>query len=203
MEIYDDILQPEIRDKVEEIFTSYKVNWHLERKTCPGFECPIKDENMCDDVPNFHHQVFIHDRGIVSPHFQLCKDILRTFEDKSNWDVTEVLRIRSNLLLKSERETTRRYTVPHLDTWCQGDDRYDCWVLLYYITDSDGPTYFFKDNVMRHEVVGTVEPKKGRFVLFKNTRHAASLPWDHDIRVVLNYNLKLKKRNEDFRILHY
>ena len=73
-------------------------------------------------------------------------------------------------------------------------------VALYYVTDSDGPTYIFEANSSNtnqfesqllnsktHNHI-TVDPKKGRLVFFNGKHfHASSAP-KNSTRCVLNYN---------------
>ena len=78
-------------------------------------------------------------------------------------------------------------------------------VLIYYVNDSDGDTFFFD---RRHgevwitdgnyKVIDRVSPKKGRFVLFDGSiYHAGSNPREYDRRMVLNFDMRLVQRNDD------
>lgn len=56
-------------------------------------------------------------------------------------------------------------------------------VALYYVNNSDGPTYFFGD------VNQVVEPKMGRLVIFDGRiPHASSCPVINPLRITLNVN---------------
>ena len=56
-------------------------------------------------------------------------------------------------------------------------------VILYYVNDADGDTFFFNKS---REIVDRVTPKKGRAVVFDGlTLHASSMP-SKDYRISLN-----------------
>ena len=67
------------------------------------------------------------------------------------------------------------------------DQEYPHTVLLYYVNDSDGDTFFF-DN--KKKIKDRVTPKQNRLVIFDgSTRHASSNP-SHGYRISLNLNYK-------------
>jgi len=59
-------------------------------------------------------------------------------------------------------------------------------VVLYYVNDADGDTFFFNNS---REIVDRVTPKKGRAVVFDGlTLHASSMPTkNHRISLNLGY----------------
>jgi hypothetical protein len=72
-------------------------------------------------------------------------------------------------------------------------------VLLYYVNDSEGPTLITKQRypfshpnitgLKNPEILTTVEPKKGRAVLFNGSYfHDSSVP-SKNLRCVINFNL--------------
>ena len=61
--------------------------------------------------------------------------------------------------------------------------------MLYYVIDSDGPTYFYDNN---NNIIKQVEPKQGTAVIFDGlTLHSSSSPVTSDRRIVVNYNFNL------------
>ena len=60
-------------------------------------------------------------------------------------------------------------------------------VLLYYINDADGDTFFFKDK----EVIHRETPERGKMVLFDGSYYHASSAPSNNIRMTLNINYEL------------
>ena len=61
-------------------------------------------------------------------------------------------------------------------------------VILFYLNDSDGDTYFYDKD---HNVIDSVTPKANRAVLFDGSiLHSSSKPVEFARRIVLNINLK-------------
>ena len=62
-------------------------------------------------------------------------------------------------------------------------------VMIYYVMDSDGPTYFYDDN---KNIINTVEPKKGTAVFFRGDMlHSSSSPVKSPRRIAINYNFNI------------
>ena len=61
-------------------------------------------------------------------------------------------------------------------------------VILFYLNDSDGDTYFYDKD---HNIIDSVTPKENRAVLFDGSiLHSSSKPVEFAKRIVLNINLK-------------
>jgi hypothetical protein len=70
------------------------------------------------------------------------------------------------------------------------DYNYPHLVLLQYVNDSDGDTYFFDQD--KKTIIDTVEYKANRFVLFDGRHlHTGSSPVKNK-RIVISYTLKLE-----------
>ena len=79
--------------------------------------------------------------------------------------------------------------VPHVDLQYDNGDPVEHMVLLYYVNDSDGPTYFFDK---AEQLQDTVYPKPGRAVIFDgNIIHAASNPVRHPFRIAVNIDFEV------------
>ena len=80
----------------------------------------------------------------------------------------------------------KAYHYPHTD-WKLNDAG---MTALYYVNDSDGPTYlfneFYKDNPKKLTVYKKIPPKMGRMVVFETRYHASSSPIKSSTRFVFN-----------------
>ena len=107
------------------------------------------------------------------------------FEVLGNKQPTELLRIRAAMFTKNQTGIDTKHHVPHVDR-PKDDQPYK--VMLYYVMDSDGTTGIFEGD----ELIGEVEPKKGRVLLMDgNVFHASQCPKKHDQRIVINYNYRI------------
>lgn len=130
----------------------------------------------------------------------------------------DVTRCKINVQTRAKMHTVDKYNLPHID---QSDYIPGSFAAIYYMNDSDGDTYFFKesaedylrnvdmDNVDYYSNLtfkSRVKPKKGRLVVFPITQvHAGSHPVESNYRAVINYNFSMKymptreeKNNEYF-----
>lgn len=163
-------------DDAELIFCGKNIEWYLIEKSTPN----ISMRSDIFDSYSFTHMVFSKENN--SRFFELTFLLLETILDEiGEYELEDITQVRLNLMTKHV-ESGNKHTYPH------SDDTKDM-VLLYYVNDSDGPTHIFTEGTIHK-----IKPEKGKFVLFNNETHAASFPMEHDIRVVINYNIKLRKR---------
>ena len=86
---------------------------------------------------------------------------------------------------------------PHIDVG-EEENNPSAYTMLYYVNDSDGDTYLFKNDYGQWEknpeqkpleIDSVVKYKKGRLAVFPNSvLHSGSLPINNKVRCVLNYN---------------
>ena len=152
----------------------------------------IGDPSTC---PQITHSVFneynpcAHSSEHIYELFRVAakksiRDIAYELFDKEYVDKMSLYRIKVNGLFQREN---KKYHQPHTD-WKLND--YGL-TLIYYVNDSDGPTYlfneFYKDNPKELTIHKKILPKKGRIVAFEATRyHASSSPNNTASRFVLN-----------------
>jgi hypothetical protein len=171
------ISHPYLVDDAETIFCGKEVDWFQMDKSTLGL---VKDHEAFE-APFFTHMLYTD--GKESRYLTLSMLILELIlDDIREYTLEDLTQVRVNLMTKHV-EAEGRYTQPHKD------DNTDI-VVLYYVNDSDGPTRIFKDGAAIE-----IEPKKGHYVMFDNEMHAASFPAQHDTRVVINYNIKIEKRD--------
>jgi hypothetical protein len=84
---------------------------------------------------------------------------------------------------------------PHTDLKLEDGSLVPHLVCLYYVNDSDGPTYFYDDDL---NVVKEVDPKKGTAVVFDgDILHAGSNPVLNPFRFAININFLPDKENDE------
>ena len=171
MKVYDDLVSDP--DQIESFLLSQDFPWFFIQKSSGASE---KVEGFSDTVQFEHH--FIREK-IISPGLDPLMKMM-------DWDkVVEgtkispyVFRIKSNLLLQTQSTSNTPhidYPIPHT-------------VLLYYVNDSDGVTSFYDKSF---NIIDTVQPKKGRIVVFDGlTYHSSTPPRINSHRCVINFNVK-------------
>lgn len=123
----------------------------------------------------FSH-LFMHEAKYKSDYWGLFLPLVYEACEKQSIPIVTVVRGRSFLQVPTVKTT--EYDSPHIDM----DIRHT--VCLYYVNDSDGDTFFFKNK----EVIKRVTPRKGRCVFFDGSIfHASSKPTKGS-RIVINYN---------------
>lgn len=149
------------------------------------------------DVPTQEHvqmnRTFVKDNIIVSEEFyKNFAPIVACFETHTNTKVSNIIRIKANLLLNQEGP---KLQPPHVDGMRMIDNKYvfeGKKSLIYYVNDSDGDTVLYNER-FNGEPVGRVTeqlrvtPKKGRAIIFdSNQIHSGSAPTNKAYRVVIN-----------------
>jgi hypothetical protein len=122
----------------------------------------------------------------MSDIHEIGSNILNTFAKKHGIEIKEILRIKANILNKTDKQN--HIHPPHVDM------NIPHMVLLYYVNDSDGDTVIF-DQVYHSEkkpeltVNRTISPKAGSAIMFDGlTYHSSSSPKNAKERIVLNIN---------------
>lgn len=135
-----------VQAQLEEIFCSPVFPWY--------YSDSITIQGSKDDpYPGFSH--------MVKPSFAdssyniLLTTILYFAADKAKIKVGNIERIRLGMFTNAEKETIH---LPHVD------NPEPHIVMLYYVIDSDGPTYFYDQN---KNVINSVMPKKRNGSIFQ------------------------------------
>jgi len=176
--IFDDIIPVKVQQDLYRICTLGYQKYNF--TDCTSDNIINHKLNSVKDTPQF---VFLnYHKGLddtKDPNHYLFKTILYFLENQLSQEIDELLRIKTNILLKNHNDGDFHNT-PHYDL-----DVPNYKSVIYYVNDSDGPTYFF-DN--EYNVIEKVYPKQGRMVLFDSeTIHAGSNPVSNDYRIVINY----------------
>lgn len=191
--VVDDILEKNFQNAIEEeLLYSRKFPWFFNISTVDDelnyFQPHLAVTDSSIDTPQLYH--FIFDSSRDSPFFEFLKPMIYSIEEKFNFQIIDLVRIKANLLLRVEK-TVSSYHHPHVDM----DDK-DYKSLIYYVNDADGDTYIFNeyynDTVMsKLTTMDRISPKKGKAVLFESSRfHSSSPPVNLSHRCVINFVFK-------------
>jgi hypothetical protein len=188
---YDNFLPKTYIDHLEDYFVNH-VKWSYVTKSSgdwAGKDAWINssDSPMMCLVSYFQNETpggkNLHDEESLVE----LRPMLWFLEKETGLEVKSIDRIKSNLYLKNESWHGDKHHPPHTDS-----GKPENLTLLYYVNDSDGPTYFY-DTTISHpnpesgKVIAKIEPKKGTAVLFESARyHAGTLPKENDSRIVIN-----------------
>ncbi len=150
----------------------------------------FKNPNVVDSAQLVHSLLIGSEIRCPMFHFFLVvinHALISEFGDKN--EDFHVHRSKLNLITRDllPNPSKEYHNPPHVDPTF-GDKRHDV-SMLYYVNNSDGDTWFFKDK-FGMEVERRISPKQGRVVIFDaHHYHASSPPKKSSARVVLNVNL--------------
>ena len=124
-----------------------------------------------------------------SPHYPILTPFLESiYSVVGDFDL---LRAKVNVTMPDLRFDAYTSQVPHVDLKYDNGTDLPHVVFLYYINDSDGPTYFYSEDF---EIMRIIPPSMGTCVKFDGgTLHAGSNPNITPFRYVLNINIQLKE----------
>jgi hypothetical protein len=198
--VYDDVLPEKLFNKIKNILTSDLFPWYSIESTAYKPSDP-------GAVLNQSHHSFVNAPMLDSkntgnsPLADLLDTALLVMLDKTDEDISALGRIRIGLLTYvGEQIIHKGHTddiVPHK-------------VALFYINNSDAPTYLYKEkyditsnkqsslylkeNLNDNLTVETkIECKANRLVIFDGFQyHSSSSPTNIARRIVINYNFRTK-----------
>lgn len=186
MIVIDDVVDKQVQDAIEKAVFGSATQWVFARSMFQDTANPEADEHQKNSLLFFTSFVTELDaqRLYTHPIVEACK--------KLNTSLDSIFHIRMLLQLPVVLEQNKIHGVPHVDT--PRSAPYN--VGVYYVNDTDGDTYIFKQtsaspvNVLQDKftTAHTVAPKKGRLIIFNSdTYHAVGKP-KKDIRAVINYH---------------
>ena len=186
IEIYDDLFSKELSDKIENFVLNDNFAWFFNSVSTATNLLNIKSKNVKEYIM-FTHKFYDWDWDKKetyqnSPHDDLVLDFEKVIRPGLKIKNFNLMRFKANFLPKSNMKKDN-YNLPHQDF-----PNIKTKVLLYYVNDSDGDTFFF-DNPDKLNIIKRVSPKKGRLVHFDgHLIHASTHPSKSDKRVVFNIN---------------
>lgn len=204
IKIIDDFLPEGYQDAIEKLLLSKDFDWHyvsdVTDQTYKNVEGYVNNDG-------FSH-VFVGPKT-NSEYFDFIKPILYQAEESLGITIDQkrLWRVRVGLL-QPAREGTPEYNNEHVDHIIPH------YTALYYVNDTDGPTYIFDQKVTdlppskrndadilnyvnntEFTLAAKIEPKKGRFAIFNGQRfHSSSMPRSNNIRMVITFNWRTNEQ---------
>lgn len=173
IKIIDECVSSFLADEIEKIFLDQYTYWWYDPSTL-GY-VPLYKNKEFYETSQFVHPIMDNGRA-DSPYTSTVMMLVNKIFLDQDIDIINYRRIKINQLLRSQNNLSHP---PHVD-----DVAENMISVVYYINDSDGPTYFYDNN---NQCVNKVQPKKNRCVIFpSNYLHASSSPVLNDRRLVIN-----------------
>ena len=125
--------------------------------------------------------MIIENNEVCNRYSYELSHVLRKFLMITKFTCKNVHRMKLNLQEKTDSYPETNYLTPHVDLDIMHN------VLIYYPFDSDGNTFLFEKQSTKWNIVQSIEPKQGRYVLFSGDQyHSGQPPTKSSVRAVLN-----------------
>ena len=189
--VFDDVIVNDYQNKIKnKLIGEERFPWYYIEDVSSG-------DSKNQKRGGFTHG-YVNEYGVESEYHYLFLELIKKSCSKINVKEVNAILGRSFLQLPSNIKRDDVDT-PHTDI------PVDHFVMLYYVCDSDGDTIIYNEkcnnldefddnvNVVKEKVFSIqkkVTPKQGRVVLFNGKLyHTAEQP-NHNIRCVVNYDLR-------------
>jgi hypothetical protein len=185
--VYDDLVPVETQIALETIMGGPDFYWLLFPGEANSSVGDVKDSNYfilegdlrVREYAMFGHN-FLYNGGLTSNTAKLVYTMFQDFCRSAGIKQERISRIKANLQTQCNFSKEYFFNTPHIDSLEPHT------VGIYYVNDSDGDTTLF-DN--EGNVVKTVSPKQGRFLVFDGKYfHAGRHPILANKRIVINFN---------------
>jgi hypothetical protein len=189
--IIDDLFVKEETKKIKEFILNEEFPWHLYSSTV-GEYTDTWDSKTFEYV-QFCHQFLIDDINgktkINSNYFFIVEYIIKKVQQRLK---KEFLVYRAKANLQTKVQTNLIHNTSHTDF----KEKINYMSMIYYVNDSDGKTYIFKDKKNSNgdwEIDTEIPAKEGRVLIFDGVKnHSGSHP-KNGIRAVINFVLKYEE----------
>lgn len=195
IKVVDSLLPVSYQNALEELISNEMFEW--------GYTREIVWQNHQDKLKQLNDGLshVLHVPKYESKHWKFVKPMLYYIEQKFGIKVNDVFRVRIGLLQRAYPDDLP-WNNEHVDSPAPH------YTAVYYVNDTDGPTYIFdqkitdvphknktEDQVLKYvnstefTVAHANTPKKGSCVMFDGQRfHASSKPREHANRIVIAFN---------------
>jgi len=194
LKILDNVLSDSVLTSIQERIDGPEMPWQFIENSASD------DVKLIKQTPlnySFSHPVLnwiytsptIHHKKPIPPLYDMTYSMSLILKDLFEVEKTySIFRLRWGMTTTIDK--LHRHT-PHTDMNMASADGIDVYlphkVILFYLNDSDGDTYFYDKE---HKIIDSVTPKGNRAVLFDGaTLHSSSKPIEFAKRTVLNINL--------------
>lgn len=181
------IIDYELQRKLYDTVTNIKFPWFYMEDTT--YERPDKSSY---NTPAFGHLLLSND-GSRSEYLDLFTPILTNLQEKFEFKITNVIRMRLGFLMKT------RYNFPG-DSYVYNKPHVDADVphltAIYYLNSTDGDTVIFSDTQPseRYREWKRYLPEQGKLVLFDGKYyHASTCPKMFPTRIALTINFNIEE----------
>jgi hypothetical protein len=185
IKIYDDLIPEYLQNYIEQVTLGRCETGGEDDLIFPTVEFTCKYESTAKTIDNSTPMSFVHmlkSSCRLSPHlenFGLIPQAICAHNDLLLKDI-----LVGRIYITVPHNTDQKNYEPHTDL------PFDHMVVLYYVNDADGETVFFDDN---NNIIQSVEPKKGRAVLFDGKiLHGGGIPTKGP-RCIVNYDIQVIK----------
>jgi hypothetical protein len=187
----DDVIPGLYQDQIETETTSEKMAWFFSRESARRVQ-------VGTNYGGFSHIAyhFKEPTTVVSPITALLLPLLFTFCDKAGVGFKTLLRIRIGLFTQNAAGNDA-YHNPHVDFYLPHNNA------LYYVNDSDGDTFVFKETYDEVSLERSIEytrdrkfttahrisPKRGKMIGFDGKHYHASMhPTQSSHRIAIAFS---------------
>jgi len=179
LKVIDNVLNDSLLISIQENIEASSMPWYfIENSAYPDNKKLIKETSLnysfyhlvLDKDPDNNVVSFLYDT--INPIGLILKDL---FELEKTYSIHRLRWGMTTSINKIHKNT------PHIDSPNPHK------VILFYLNDSDGDTFFYDKT---HKIIDSVTPKENRAVLFDGSiLHSSSKPIKFTKRIVLNINL--------------
>lgn len=189
--IIENILPNSYRDHLKELICNSNFSWYWNE-----FTQEYIDNKQKDIFFQFTHTFYdVNKNGINSEYFKDILPIIYFFEKETGFKIKSIFKIKANLLTKLNATNEEIKSATHRDIGSLDinnvfeNEKYKNYVsFVYYVTDSDGDTVIYDDNLNETE---KSNPISGNLIWFKSTAlHHATPPKINKRRIIINFVLE-------------
>jgi hypothetical protein len=189
IEIFDNCISEDTQTEIENLLFSNYFPWYL--SCAPNhYTVDTKEIGTFNDsgliVKEYIQLVhnFLSDGKAQSPLFDPVHKMMEEFHKNTGIEINGYYRIKANLQTQCNFSHEKFCNTPHVDTTL-----IDHMTAIYYVNDSDGDTIILNSAKKNPEIIKTISPKRGRFLVFNGKYyHAGRHPINSEKRVVINFN---------------